>query len=198
MDIFDVRIHSKPTMARLSSMSCPCVDCSQQQLLGLDFWETYAPVVSWSTVCLMLLLSTILDLNSWHVDYTQAFPQAPLEDPVYMCLPQGWFTEISDNLQPHPYPTFNDTMYNIKLKRNFVWLPPDHSKLLCLSHKRSLCSWFQIINSGSLFVHAPRLPYDNIHGWLLDLSMRQINYQEPHKILSSTYLLEGQGKCLTT
>jgi hypothetical protein len=60
-------------------------------MYGRDFWETYAPVVTWSTVRLILLLSTVLNLKSRQVDYTQAFPQADLEDPVYMRLPQGWF-----------------------------------------------------------------------------------------------------------
>jgi hypothetical protein len=37
----------------------------------------------------MLLLSSLLDLRQRQVDYTQAFPQAPLEDPVYIRVPQG-------------------------------------------------------------------------------------------------------------
>jgi hypothetical protein len=57
---------------------------------GHDYWETYAPVVSWSTVHLVLLLSTILHLKSRQVDYTQAFPQTELADPVFMRPPQGW------------------------------------------------------------------------------------------------------------
>jgi hypothetical protein len=38
-----------------------CVEGSQQQH-GRDYWEVYALVVSWPTICLTLLLSTILDL----------------------------------------------------------------------------------------------------------------------------------------
>jgi len=70
-----------------------CVDGSQQQY-GRDFWEVYAPVVSWPTIRLMLLLSSILGLKQHQVDYTQAFPQVPLTDPVYMKLPQGWHVDI--------------------------------------------------------------------------------------------------------
>jgi hypothetical protein len=33
----------------------------------------------------------ILKLHSCHVDYAQSFSQAELEDPVYMCFPQGWY-----------------------------------------------------------------------------------------------------------
>jgi hypothetical protein len=92
-----------------------CVDGSQQQY-GRDYWETYAPVVSWSTVHLVLLLSTILNLKSRQVDYTQAFPQAELTDPVFMCLPQGWHIDTAVSLQPHLYPKFNDSSHFIQLR----------------------------------------------------------------------------------
>jgi hypothetical protein len=49
-----------------------CVDGSQQ-LHGHGYWDTYAPVVSWSNVCLVFLLSSILGLHSRQVDYTQTF-----------------------------------------------------------------------------------------------------------------------------
>ncbi len=111
MDVFDIlHISTKPELARLLSSiwsycwkrnplgkilkhkSCICVDGSQQ-LQGRDYWEVYAPVVSWPTIRLTLLLSTILDLKQWQVDYTQAFPQAPLTEPVYMKIPQGWYVD---------------------------------------------------------------------------------------------------------
>ncbi len=94
-----------------------CID-SSQQLHGRDYWETYAPVVSWSTVRLILLLSTIMDLKSRQVDYTQAFPQAELTDPVYMRLPQGWYLDSSGYLMPHKDPKNNDTSHFIQLRRN--------------------------------------------------------------------------------
>jgi hypothetical protein len=50
-----------------------CVDGSQQQHRR-NHWDTYAPMLSWSTVHLVLLLSSIFGLRSWQVDYTQAFP----------------------------------------------------------------------------------------------------------------------------
>jgi len=94
-----------------------CVD-SSQQLHGRDFWETYAPVFSWSTVRLLLLLTSVLNLHSRQVDYTQAFPQAPLEDPVYMKLPQGWYADATGNLTQHQDPSYHDNRHYISLKRN--------------------------------------------------------------------------------
>jgi len=76
-----------------------CVDGSQQQY-GIDYWNTYAPVVQWSTVRLMLVLSTILGLASHQIDYVQAFPQATLDDPVYMRIPQGWYNDTTTSHFP--------------------------------------------------------------------------------------------------
>ena len=68
-----------------------CVDSSQQQY-GIDFTDTYSPVVSWTTVCILFILSILLDLKSRSVNYVQAFPQATLPEGenVYMALPDGY------------------------------------------------------------------------------------------------------------
>ena len=55
------------------------------------------------------------------MDYTQAFPQAPLDDDVFMQIPQGWYLD-PESQQLHPRandPQFCDTKYCIRLKRNF-------------------------------------------------------------------------------
>ena len=55
---------------------------------GVDFFDTYAPVVQWSTI--RLLLSTVLT-EGWatrHVDYTNAFAQANLKEEVYLEFPK--------------------------------------------------------------------------------------------------------------
>ena len=50
---------------------------------------------------MVLVLSPLLRLKSCQVDYTQAFPQAPLDDDVFMCIPQGWFYD-PETQQLHP------------------------------------------------------------------------------------------------
>ena len=44
-----------------------------QQLEGIDFFETYAPVVQWTTVWLLLILEVLLKLKSKQSDVTAAF-----------------------------------------------------------------------------------------------------------------------------
>jgi len=66
-----------------------CTDRCQQQY-GVDFFKSYAPVITWTTVHLVLLLSVLLNLHCCQVNFTQAFPQAAIDTPVFLCMPAGW------------------------------------------------------------------------------------------------------------
>lgn len=59
-----------------------------QQLEGVDFFDTYAPVVAWSTVRLLLILTVTLSLETKQVDFTLGFIHAPLHDEVYVQMPR--------------------------------------------------------------------------------------------------------------
>ena len=54
-----------------------------------DYGESFSPVVQWSTVRLMLILSIVHGLHTRQVDYVNAFAQADLQREVFMELPQG-------------------------------------------------------------------------------------------------------------
>jgi Reverse transcriptase (RNA-dependent DNA polymerase) len=59
-----------------------------KQIEGVDYFETYAPVVSWTTIRLLLVLSVIADLKTVQVDYTSAFVQADIQEEVYISMPR--------------------------------------------------------------------------------------------------------------
>ncbi len=63
-----------------------------QQIEGIDFFETYAPVVQWTTIRLMLILEILLGLKSKQGDITCAFLHADLEPGknVYVDMPLGF------------------------------------------------------------------------------------------------------------
>ena len=65
-----------------------CAHGGMQQW-GVNYWETYAPVMSWISVCFLLVLSEIIGLESRAINFVLAFPQAELDVPVYMELPMG-------------------------------------------------------------------------------------------------------------
>ena len=63
---------------------------------GVNFWETYAPVVSWQTLRLFFIH---LILKGWHskqMDFVLAYPHAPAEVPLYMRFPKGY--EFKDGI----------------------------------------------------------------------------------------------------
>jgi hypothetical protein len=108
------------TIVKWKSRLCPH---GGQQIFGVNFWHTYAPVVKWSTVRLILVLTSILDYKSRQVDFVQAFSQADIDCDVYMKIPAG-FEVVGDRLQ------FNSTFtpkttpqhHVLKLKRNLYGL----------------------------------------------------------------------------
>ena len=59
-----------------------------QQIEGVDFFDTYAPVVAWSTVRLLLILTVTLSLKTKQVDFTLGFIHALLDDEVYVQMPK--------------------------------------------------------------------------------------------------------------
>jgi hypothetical protein len=62
------------------------------QIDGIDVFDTYAPVVAWQTIRLMMILSAVLTLVTKQVDYTAAFVQATLDEgkQVYVEMPRGF------------------------------------------------------------------------------------------------------------
>jgi hypothetical protein len=60
-----------------------------QQQFGVNYFETYSPVVTWFSLRTMLTLSLLYDWHTRQVDFILAYPQAPIEFDMYMELPKG-------------------------------------------------------------------------------------------------------------
>jgi hypothetical protein len=59
-----------------------CVNGSRQ-IQGIDYTESFAPVVQWSTIRMVNTLSTINNLKGKQNNFTQAFQQAKLKEDIY-------------------------------------------------------------------------------------------------------------------
>jgi len=59
-----------------------------KQVEGIDYFEKYAPVVSWTTVRMLLTLTVREKLVTCLVDFTNAFAQATLAESVYVEIPK--------------------------------------------------------------------------------------------------------------
>ena len=63
--------------------------CLRGDLMNSDE-ESFAPVTSWSSVRLFLVLAIILGWITISIDFNNAFIQAVLEKPIYMSIPRGF------------------------------------------------------------------------------------------------------------
>ena len=59
------------------------------QKFAINFYETYSPVVSWFTCRILLLHSLIFRWHTRQIDFVFTYPQADIEQPLYMKLPHG-------------------------------------------------------------------------------------------------------------
>jgi hypothetical protein len=127
------------------------------------------------------------------VDYTQAFLQAELHEPVFMRLPQGWHLDNDGRLQPHSDPTHNDNSHFIQLRRNLYGC------------KQAARNWFQHLNQGllsqgfhqsktdtSLYLHNDCIMVVYMDDCLI-FAKDDNTIDELVKNLSETFLLEDQG-----
>ena len=57
--------------------------------MGINYWETYTPVVNWVSVRFLLIISQLAGLETRALDFILPFPQAKLDVPVYMKIPPG-------------------------------------------------------------------------------------------------------------
>ena len=67
-----------------------------QQEHGVNFWETYAPVVRWQILRLFFIHSILKGWHSKQMDFVLAYPHALAEVPLYMRFPKGY--EFKDGI----------------------------------------------------------------------------------------------------
>jgi hypothetical protein len=64
-----------------------------KQTHGVNYWETYSPVVNWFSIRLCLTFSLLFDWHTRQIDFVLAFPQAEVECDLFMELPRGLIFE---------------------------------------------------------------------------------------------------------
>ncbi|KAL7534594.1 hypothetical protein ACHAWF_004881 [Thalassiosira exigua] len=109
-----------------------------QQTWGQDYWDTYAPVVQWASVRLLLIVAKIHKLESNSIDFVLAFPQADLDIPVYMELPAGITPEDEIDANRRRFVLrLNKSLYGLK-NASFNWF----EKLRCGLDERGFVQSF--------------------------------------------------------
>ena len=60
-----------------------------KQEFGMTYYDTYAPVVTWFAIRLMIVFGILFSWSLRQADFVMAYPQAPIEMDMYMELPDG-------------------------------------------------------------------------------------------------------------
>jgi uncharacterized protein (DUF486 family) len=75
-----------------------------QQEYGINYWETFAPVVTWISIRLVLILSIVLSWHTSQIDFILAYPQAPIGAHwVTRCTNVPGFAKIQPRLTQKPF-----------------------------------------------------------------------------------------------
>jgi len=112
-----------------------------EQRYGIDFKETFAPVVNFRTVKVLLALAATLDLEIHQMDVKTAFLNGELEEEIYMEIPEGyhdWKTKSNTEFESEPDMVLQlqKSLYGLKQAPR-VWNKSLDSFLRSLGFKRS-------------------------------------------------------------
>ena len=61
--------------------------------MGVNYWETYSPVVNWMSVRAMLTLIILRDIHTKSVDFVLDYTQSGVKSEIFMELPIGFGIE---------------------------------------------------------------------------------------------------------
>ncbi|GJT72283.1 ribonuclease H-like domain-containing protein [Tanacetum coccineum] len=109
--------------------------CNQKE--GIDFDETFSPVVKMSTVKCVIALSVINNWLLFQLDVNNAFLYGELEEDIYMTILKGFSNKENENkvcklvkslygLKQAPR-KWNEKLFSILKENNFVQSANDHS-----------------------------------------------------------------------
>ena len=136
--IWKIKLNSDGSFDRLKARY---VAKGFNQIAGLDFQETFSPVIKYSTVRLLLSIAT---MNGWHLkqlDVKNTFLHGPLAEPVYVSQPP----DFEDPTFPNHVWKLNKALYGLRQAPR-AWFNCLNSYLL---HYGFTCS----IADPSLFIY---------------------------------------------
>jgi hypothetical protein len=92
---FKIKHYPNGRVKKFKVHFCACGDCQQEQI---DYSETWAPVVQWSTVQIVMILAAELNLLSAQCNITAAFMYGHLTETGYLHQPRGFHRENGDEV----------------------------------------------------------------------------------------------------
>ena len=120
-----------------------------QQEHGVNYWETYAPVVTWAAIRLLLILVLIYKWYTIQIDFVLAYPQADVECDIYMKIPRDFTIEGKDR-RTHVLKLIKN-LYGQK-QAGRIWNQHLHNSLLELGWTQSIADDCLYYKGNVLFV----------------------------------------------
>jgi hypothetical protein len=102
------------------------------QVEGVDFNETFAPVVKFNTIRCILAIGATMDLEMHQMDVKTAFLNGDLEEEIYMEQPEGFVEEGQEDLVCK----VNKALYGLRQSQR-VWNKRINKSLVSKGFKRS-------------------------------------------------------------
>ena len=113
--IWSFKRKRKPDGELLKHKARLCAHGGMQQW-GDSYWKTYSPVVNILSIHLILTISKLHNLDSKAIYFVFAFPQADLEEDIWMYLPIGF--QVNDHTEACSKHSFllklNKNLYGLK------------------------------------------------------------------------------------
>jgi len=133
--VWDMRRKRKIGTGEISKYKARLNAHGGQQVFGINYWETYAPVVMWMTIRLIITLAKVKGWYSRQLDFVLAYPQAEIEGDIYMKLPKGFKIHNEEGKGKHCLRLLKN---NYRLKQaGRVWNLHLHKGLIKLKYVQS-------------------------------------------------------------
>jgi hypothetical protein len=121
-----------------------------KQMFGIDYWMTYAPVASWPSIRLVLIIAIIERWATLQPDYVMAFPQSDVETPnLFMKIPAGF--EVADKRSEDYAVRLRKNLYSQK-QAGRVWYLHLRDKLLQVGFVQSEVDECIFYRNGCIYV----------------------------------------------
>jgi hypothetical protein len=121
--VWQMKRKRKPSTGEISKYKARMNVNGKEQIKGIHYEETYAPVVGWATIRFFMSLAII---NNWYtrqIDFVLAYTQANIERDLYMKLPSGFVIpgrELTEEDQKNHVLKLEKNLYGQKQVRR-VW-----------------------------------------------------------------------------